>query len=120
MADRYLIENREAAVGVQMLYLWQGSAGELRSGGRKRRSSFVSIGRSAPCLVGKRLSRDAQADTAAEAPSCRSHAGGSGNGGGLGFDEDIYSWGAGCWVRRRRGSRRPALVRLSRAGVVSE
>ena len=42
MADRYLIENREAAVGVQVLHLRQRThAGEPRSGGRKRRSSLV-------------------------------------------------------------------------------
>jgi hypothetical protein len=55
------------------------------------------------------------ADTAAEA-SCRSHASGSGDGGGL--DED--SWGAGYWARRRRGSRRPACrwLEAARWGVV--
>jgi hypothetical protein len=40
MADRYPIENREAAVGVQM-FRTCGSAGGLRCGGRKRRSSLV-------------------------------------------------------------------------------
>jgi hypothetical protein len=47
------------------------------------------------------------ADTATEA-SWRSHASGSGDGGGLGGDS---SWGAGHWARRRRGSRRQAVER---------
>jgi hypothetical protein len=43
MADRYLIENREAAIGVQMLHMrfTCGSAGGLRCGRCKRRSSLV-------------------------------------------------------------------------------
>jgi hypothetical protein len=43
MADRYLIENREAAVGVQVLFhMRQRWGGALRCGGRKRRSPFAT------------------------------------------------------------------------------
>jgi hypothetical protein len=41
MADRYLIEDREAAVGVQLFHMRQRARGGLRCGGRKRRSSLV-------------------------------------------------------------------------------
>jgi hypothetical protein len=40
MADRYLIENREAAIGVQRFHIRQRWGG-LRCGGRKRSSSLV-------------------------------------------------------------------------------
>jgi hypothetical protein len=40
MADWYLIENREAAIGVQIFHMRQ-RCGGLRCGGRKRSSSWV-------------------------------------------------------------------------------
>jgi hypothetical protein len=96
-----------------------GGAGESRSGGRKRRSSLV--GRRTLCLRGgktgkreeaceSRRAASTQPDTAAKA-SCRSHASGSGARGALRRRQ------LGCWVRRRRGSCRPACWRLERLGV---
>ena len=88
MADRYLIENREAAVGgVQVFHVRQRwGAAVLRA------KTQVLLGRLKCALPGgwreEAESRRA-ADTAAEA-SCRSHASGSG---ARGFDAD--SWGAG-------------------------
>jgi hypothetical protein len=41
MAGRYLIEHREAAVGVQMFHIHAAALGGVRCGGRKRRSSLV-------------------------------------------------------------------------------
>jgi hypothetical protein len=40
MADRYLIENRDTAIGVQMFHMRQRCGGR-RFGGHKRRSSLV-------------------------------------------------------------------------------
>jgi hypothetical protein len=86
--EGYLIENREAAVGCRCFTC--GSAGGLRCGGRKRRSSLVGGLKCAVPGWEEAESRRA-ADTAAEA-SWRSHASGAGSGGGLGGD---ISWGAG-------------------------
>jgi hypothetical protein len=88
MADRYLIENREAAVGVQMFHMrqrwgaavWRAQTQVLLGGGLKY------------ALPGWEEAESRRtADTATEA-SWRSHASGSGDGGGLGGDS---SWGAG-------------------------
>jgi hypothetical protein len=94
MADRYLIENREAAVGVQMSHMRQrcwGGCG-LRCGGRKRRSSLA--GRSMPYRGGKRLRRAVQR-TRRRRP--------------IGGHTPVIG---SAWARRRRGSRRPAVERL--------
>jgi hypothetical protein len=107
MADRYLIENREAAVGVHVFHTRQRWGAAVW---RAQTQVLALVGQSMHVLYrgGKGLRRAVRAaDTAAEA-SWRSHASGAGNGG---------RWGArrrrlGCWVRRRRGSRRPAIERL--------
>jgi hypothetical protein len=82
MADRYLIENREAAVGVRQRWgaaVW-------------RAQTRVLLGRLKYVLPGWEEAESRRAaDTATEA-SWRSHASGSGDGGGLGRD---ISWSAG-------------------------
>jgi hypothetical protein len=93
MADRYLIENREAAVGVQVFHLRQrwGAAAIWRA------QTQVLIGRLKCALPGWEETESRRAaDTAAEA-SCRSHASGSGP---RGFDAGSWGWGAG-YARRR-------------------
>jgi hypothetical protein len=91
MADRYLIENREAAVGVQMFHMRQRWGAAVW-----RAQTQVLLGRlkyalsHAPPGWEEAESRRA-ADKATEA-SWRSHASGSGDGGGLGGDS---SWGDG-------------------------
>jgi hypothetical protein len=89
MADRYLIENCEAAVGVQMFHMrqrWEDAVW--------RAQTQVLLGRLKPkcALPGWEEAESRRAaDTAAEV-SWRSHASGSGDGGGIGGDS---SWGAG-------------------------
>jgi hypothetical protein len=88
MAGRYLIENREAAVGVQMFHMRQ------RWGAAVWRAQTQVLLGGLKCALpgwGEAESRRA-ADTATEA-SWGSHASGSGDGGG-GLGGDI-SWGAG-------------------------
>jgi hypothetical protein len=93
MADRYLIENREAAVGVQVFHVRQRWGAAIR-----RAQTQVLLGRLKYALPGWEEAESRRAaDTAAEA-SCRSHASGSG---ARGFDAD--SW-LGRRVRRRCGS----------------
>jgi hypothetical protein len=100
MADRYLIENREAAVGVQMFHMRQRWGAAVW-----RAQTQVLLGRLKYALLGWEEAESRRAaDTATEA-SWRPHASGSGDGGGLGGDS---SWGAG--VRWRRGSRRRQAV----------
>jgi hypothetical protein len=78
MADRYLIENREAAVGVQVLHLRQ-----RRGAAIWRAQTQVLLGRLKCALPGWEEAESRRAaDTAAEA-SCRSHASGPG---AQGFD----------------------------------
>jgi hypothetical protein len=79
MADRYLIKNREAAIGVQLFHMRQ------RWGGAAvwRAQTQVLLGRLMCALPGwGEAESRREADTAAEA-SCRSHASGAGSGGGL-------------------------------------
>jgi hypothetical protein len=84
MADRYLIENREAAVGVQMLHMRQCWGGCGVAG--------ANAGPPGCALPGWEEAESRRAaDTAAET-RCRSHTSGSGGGGGLDGDS---SWGAG-------------------------
>jgi hypothetical protein len=88
MADRCLIENREAAVGVQMSHMrqrwgaavWRAQT-QVLLGGLNRTLNGVS---SAGIRGGKRLSRAVQQTprTAAEA-SWRSYASWTGSGGGI-------------------------------------
>ena len=86
MADRYLIENREAAVGVQVFHVRQRWGAAIW-----RAQTQVLLGRLKCALPGWEEAESRRAaDTAAEA-SCRSHASGSG---ARGFDAD--SWGAGA------------------------
>jgi hypothetical protein len=86
MADRYLIENREAAVGVQVFHLRQRWGAAIW-----RAQTQVLLGRLKCALPGWEEAESTRAaDTAAEA-SCRSHA--SGCSGARGFD--ACSWGAG-------------------------
>jgi hypothetical protein len=91
IADRYMIENREAAVGVQVFRLRQRWGAAIC-----RAQTQVLLGRLKCALPGWEEAESRRAaDTAAEA-SCRSHARGSG---ARGFDAD--SWGAGyggTWV----------------------
>jgi hypothetical protein len=88
MADRYLIENREAAVGVQMFHMRQRWGAAVW-----RAQTQVLLGGLKYALSGWEEAESRRAaDTATEA-SWRSHASGSGDGGGLGGDS---SWGAGC------------------------
>jgi len=85
MADRYLIENREAAVGVQVFHVRQRWGAAIW-----RAQTQVLLGRLKYALPGWEEAESRRAaDTAAEA-SCRSHASGSG---ARGFDAG--SWGAG-------------------------
>jgi hypothetical protein len=87
MAGRYLIENRDAAIGVQVLHM------------RQRRGAAVWRAQT-QVLLEEAESRRA-ADTAAEAScSCRSHASGSSGGGGLGGDSSCWGAGYGGDVRR--------------------
>jgi hypothetical protein len=87
MADRYLIEIREAAVGVQMFHMRQRWGATVW-----RAQTQVLLGGLKYALPGWEGAESRRAaDTAAEA-SWRSHASGPGGGGGLGGDS---SWGAG-------------------------
>jgi hypothetical protein len=87
MADRHPIENREAAVGAQVFHMrqrWEAAVW--------RAQTQVLLGRLKCALPGWEEAESRRAaDTATEA-SWRSHASGSGDGGGLGGDS---SWGAG-------------------------
>jgi hypothetical protein len=89
MADRHLIENREAAVGVQMLHARQRWGAAVW-----RAQTQVLLGWWAE-VCSARAWEEAEsrraADTAAEV-SWRSYASGAGCGGGL----DGGGWGAGC------------------------
>ena len=88
MADRYLIENREAAVGVQMFHMRQRWGAAVW-----RAQTQVLLGRLKYALPGWEEAESRRAADAATEASWRSHASGSGDGGGLGGDS---SWGAGC------------------------
>ena len=110
MADRYLIENREAAVGVQMFHMrqrwgaavWRAQTQVLL--GRLKCALFTSAG-----VAGWEEQAESRraADTAAEA-SCRSHASGLGDGAGDGRGDgtevgtdvvgDLDGDGYGAWV----------------------
>jgi hypothetical protein len=89
MADRHLIENREAAIGVQMFHMRKRWGTAVW---RAQTQTQVLLGRLKCALPGWEEAESRRAaNTAAEA-SCRSHDSGSGDGGGLGGDS---SWGAG-------------------------
>jgi hypothetical protein len=89
MADRYLIENREASVRVQMFHMRQRRGAAVWRA--QTRAGRVLLGRLKCALPGREEAESRRAaDTATEA-SWRSHASGSGDGGGLGGDS---SWGA--------------------------
>jgi hypothetical protein len=84
VADRYLIENREAAVGVQMFHMRQRWGAAVW-----RAQTQVLLGRLKYALPGwKEAESRRAADTATEA-SWRSHASGSVDGGGLGGDSSL-------------------------------
>jgi hypothetical protein len=86
MADRYLIENCEAAVGVQMFHMRQRWGAAVW-----RAQTQVLLGGLKCALPGWEEAESCRAaDTAAEA-SWRPHASGAGNGEGL----DDGGWGAG-------------------------
>jgi hypothetical protein len=91
MADLYLIENREAAVGVQVFHMRQrwGAAGGRRV---RRAQTQVLLGGLKCALPGWEGAESRRAADTATETSWRSHASGSGDGGGLGGDS---SWGAG-------------------------
>jgi hypothetical protein len=84
MADRYLIENREAATGVQLFHLRQRWGAAISSSVNHRLAEVRSAGGSSRQQAESRRA----ADTAAEA-SCRTHASGSG---GRGFDACVRKW----------------------------
>jgi hypothetical protein len=84
MADWYLIENREAAIGVQMFHMRQRWGAAVW-----RAQTQVLLGRPKYALPGWEEAESRRAaDTAAEA-SCRSYASGADSGGGL----DDGDWG---------------------------
>jgi hypothetical protein len=95
MADRYLIENREAAIGVQMFHMQLNDMHMRQRGGAavwERAQTQVLLGRLNALPEWEEAKSRRAADTGAEA-SCRSHASGSSDdGGALGGD---ISWGAG-------------------------
>jgi hypothetical protein len=105
MADRHLIENREAAVGMQMFHMRQRWGAAVW-----RAQTQVLLGRLKYALPGWEEAPESRraADTATEA-NCRSHASGSGDGGGA-WRRYQLRCSTRCWARRRRGSRRQAAV----------
>jgi hypothetical protein len=108
VADRYLIENREAAVGVQMFHMRQRWGAAVW-----RAQTQVLLGRRLKyALPGWEEAESRRAaDTATEA-SWRSHASGSGDGGGLGGDGAAGVLGtAATWVAST-GSRAAAFKKL--------
>jgi hypothetical protein len=114
MADRYLIENREAAVGVQLFHLRQ-----LWGAAIWRVQTQVLLSRPKYALPGREEAESRRAaDTAADA-SCRSHASGSGARG-----LDAYSRGAGYGgdvgrADRACGGQRAEVRRLQVTGRTS-
>jgi hypothetical protein len=107
MADRYLIENREAAVGVQMFHMRQRWGAAVW-----RAQTQVLLGRPKYALPGWEEAESCRAADKATEASWRSHASGSGDGGGLGGDS---SWGAAddFWAERSRKNRPSFSCRLS-------